>query len=224
MRCANGFSTTFREGTTSSPSVKQAPPPLRAHAGCRRRLALLLAAPLPLPRLSQRCGGQLLRGTDGILAGPAGRLPSIKELSQLVGFPVEEVEEVPFSVTEISTPPAVEPWRKFSMRGRQSLTFRKTAEGRDPSRTIPPIDTLVLELQQGHRHPEGGRRGRTAWPSGRKASYVLLSPPQPTRRRWTAFTGHWLNPLKRYARAQNQRVPRAVRVCGWAAQSDERLN
>lgn len=137
-------------GGTSSPSVSRPRRPFVPMLAAAACLALLLAGTAALPRLSQLMQGD---SSSGVQTGILDRreAASIQELSQLVGFPVEEVEEVPFSVTEIRYTAYGGTMAEVQYEGEeQSLTFRKTAEGGDPSGDYTAYpDTLVLELPWG---------------------------------------------------------------------------
>lgn len=130
--------------TEFQPRRRSAPIPVRpvAIAAC---LTLLVIGTVTLPRLQTQPPEKDPSGVqNGIWS--VTQASSLQELSQLVGFGVEELETLPFTVTETEYRAYPGGLAEVTYLGEtQSVTLRKLAGDADPSGDYSVYsDTLVL--------------------------------------------------------------------------------
>lgn len=133
--------------TEFQPRRRSAPIPVRriAIAAC---LALLVIGAVTLPKFQTQLPGEDLSGVqNGIWS--VTQASSLQELSQLVGFQVEELGDLPFAVTETEYRAYPGGLAEVIYLGEtQSVTLRNLAGDGDPSGDYSAYpDTLVLTME-----------------------------------------------------------------------------
>lgn len=133
--------------TEFQPRRRSVPIPARrvAIAAC---LALLIIGAVTLPRFQAQLPGEDPSGVqNGIWS--ITQVSSLQELSQLVGFQVEELGELPFAVTETEYRAYPGGMAEVIYLGEtQSVTLRKLAGDGDPSGDYSAYsNTLVLTME-----------------------------------------------------------------------------
>mgnify|MGYP000579819928 FL=1 len=133
--------------TEFQPRRRSAPIPARrvAIAAC---LALLVIGAVTLPRFQTQLPGEDPSGVqNGIWS--VTQASSLQELSQLVGFQVEELGDLPFAVTETEYQAYPGGLAEVIYLGEtQSVTLRKLAGDGDPSGDYSAYsNTLVLTME-----------------------------------------------------------------------------
>lgn len=119
----------------------------------------------------------------GIQTGVPNRVQaaSLSELSQLVGFDVEELEFLPFDVVETQYTAYQNELAEVTYLGEnQTLIFRKLPSSSDPSGDYTDYsDTLILELGLGSvtLRGESGTYVLAAWQDGTYAYSMKSSQP-----------------------------------------------
>lgn len=132
--------------TEFQPRRRSAPIPVRriAIAAC---LALLVIGAVTLPKFQTQLPGEDPSGVqNGIWS--ITQASSLRELSQLVGFQVEELGDLPFAVTETEYRAYPGGLAEVIYLGEtQSVTLRKLAGDGDPSGDYSAYpDTLVVTM------------------------------------------------------------------------------
>ena len=163
----------FQKTSTASRSI---PLHYLAVAAC---LTLLLAGAIASPYFR----APIQSDPPGIQTGVPNRVQaaSLSELSQLVGFDVEELECLPFDVVETQYTAYQNELAEVTYLGEnQTLIFRKLPGSSDPSGDYTDYsDTLILELGLGSvtLRGESGTYVLAAWQDGTYAYSMKSSQP-----------------------------------------------
>lgn len=133
-------------------TLRETPPKTRRRPGRRAVLGtcaiaacliLVIASVIPLQSPAQPSDGNLQTVVSGIT-----EVNSFQELSETVGFPVEELSNLPFSVRDVQYSAYDGQLAQVTYQGdSETITFRKIAGSEDPSgdyTDYPDLETITV--------------------------------------------------------------------------------